>query len=547
MLPLLPAASTQAPVHATVVEHRDQWTNSARAVERFQEQGAEATLQSFGEALNLKPGIFCMASFSTEIEGYAAWQRKHRKSILDWVGEGNVLAILVQTDQTQPSPDLIPDTLKAVRNDADYGRVEVQSHEHPLVRGLPASISVHDTRTSWETFTSQTGFHVIVTTAQGDPVLMEAAHGKGRIILSALALDKTISPADQLRPGYEQTAKTFFANLVNHAESVMSGEADVYEPSLSPETLRQVAEDSFSIAILPDTQVYAERYPGIFDLQTAWLRSHHRRLNIRYVLHLGDITNRNTPEQWMNARRSYNLIEGIIPYVLVGGNHDYGPGGNAKTRDTYMNDYFPFDRYSAQPGFGGAYEEGKIDNTYFTLEGHGQKWLILGLEWGPRDEVLAWADGVMERHKDHRGILITHAHMYFDETRYNFAKFGREQSWNPHAYGTEGGVNDGQEVWDKLLKKHDFAFAINGHVLGDGAAYLPQQNQRGGTTHQMLMNYQMRQLGGEGYLRIMEFTADNRVRIKAYSPMYDRFLLSPAQSFELELGSPAALSHGHSH
>ena len=67
-------------------------------------------------------------------------------------------------------------------------------------------------------------------------------------------------------------------------------------------------------------------------------------------------------------------------------------------------------------------------------------------------------------------------------------------------------------------------------MLGDGTGYLASVNDTGTTTHQILSNYQMRQLGGEGYLRLLEFLPDGRtVRVRTYSPVYEKFLLDPDQ------------------
>jgi hypothetical protein len=110
------------------------------------------------------------------------------------------------------------------------------------------------------------------------------------------------------------------------------------------------------------------------------------------------------------------------------------------------------------------------------------------------------------------------------------------QHYNPHEYRTPGGVHDGEELWQMLVRKHDFAFTLNGHVLGDGTGYLASKNDGGRTTHQILQNYQMRRLGGESYLRLLEFLPDKRtVRVRTYSPLYDKYMLEPDQQFSLAM------------
>lgn len=106
------------------------------------------------------------------------------------------------------------------------------------------------------------------------------------------------------------------------------------------------------------------------------------------------------------------------------------------------------------------------------------------------------------------------------------------QHYNPHEYRTPGGVSDGEELWQNLVRKHRFVLTLNGHVLGDGTGYLASQNDSCHTVHQILANYQFRPLGGEGYLRLLEFLPDRRtVRVKTYSPLYDKYLTEADQQF----------------
>jgi len=220
----------------------------------------------------------------------------------------------------------------------------------------------------------------------------------------------------------------------------------------------------------------------------------------------------------------------------VPGNHDYGPRGNASTRQTLLNEHFPFEGHARQPTFGGAMEEGKLDNTYHLFEAGGRGWIILCLEWGPREGTIAWANRVMEEHEGRTGILVTHAYMNNNDRRYDHTDTEHPQQYNPHHYKTPGGVHDGEELWQKLVRKHNFAMTLNGHVLGDGAGYLASTNDAGGVVHQMLSNYQMRPLGGEGYLRLLEFQPDGKtVRVKTYSPVFDAWITAADQQFQLQL------------
>jgi len=535
------AAMMMAP-QAWVFDHTDAWTQSAHAESRLRAAGFAVSRLSAGDDIGkLPPGLIVFGSFSSEAPG-ADRVAKH-PGLTDWIRRGGVLLQLTQADQNEAEPPFLPSGLRATRDDADFPSLHLSKASHPLVAGLGAGpFAFHPARTSWETFRSQRGFEVLASADwEGSrPALMTSTLGRGAIVLTSLALDKEITPKEGVTEAHERAfaafQEGFFRNLREWVATANATGLPASIASMSAEDVAPVTPGSWSLALLPDTQVYAQSFPGVFSAQTAFLRNHAARLNLRYVLHLGDITNWNTPEQWRNAYDSMRLLHGHVSYALAPGNHDYGPRGNAGTRETYLNEFFPYSEHIAQPGFGGAFEPGKIDNTYHLFEAGGRKWIVIALEWGPRDEAVAWADSVMAKHPDRTGILITHAYMFSDETRYDWAKFGAKQTWNPHSYATPGSKNDGEQLWQKLVRKHRFAMTLNGHVLNDGAAHLVSPDDSGRNVHQILANYQMRQLGGEGYLRILEFQPDGkRVRIKAYSPVYDRYILRPDHTFEIEI------------
>ena len=75
-----------------------------------------------------------------------------------------------------------------------------------------------------------------------------------------------------------------------------------------------------------------------------------------------------------------------------------------------------------------------------------------------------------------------------------------------------------------------------GTCAARGLGFLASKNDRGQTVHQMLVDYQVRSLGGEGYLRLLEFLPDGKtVHVKSYSPLYDKYLEEPEQQFSFEL------------
>ncbi len=299
---------------------------------------------------------------------------------------------------------------------------------------------------------------------------------------------------------------------------------------------------SWSLAVLPDTQNYATFYPGMFHLQTQWLVDNKDKYNIKYALQLGDVTNHNTVIEWERASAAMAKLDNVLPYAIVPGNHDYAKGGADNDRTTtLMNDYFPPTRFSKWPTFGGVMEQGRIENNFHIFQAGGQKWLVMGLEWGPRDHVLVWADEIINKYPDHKAIIITHAYLYSDSTRYDWAANGDAQRWNPHnyheSYKAGGIVNDGEQMWDKLVKKNkNVLMVVNGHVLNDGLGYLKSKADNGNDVHQMLVNFQMRPIGGESWLRMLEFLPDGKtVQVKNYCPLSDKYETDPESQFVMTL------------
>ncbi|MGE9270554.1 MAG: hypothetical protein ACQKBU_07100, partial [Verrucomicrobiales bacterium] len=109
------------------------------------------------------------------------------------------------------------------------------------------------------------------------------------------------------------------------------------------------------------------------------------------------------------------------------------------------------------------------------------------------------------------------------------------QLYNPHNYTTPGGVNDGEELWQELVRKHNFVLTLNGHVLGDGTGFRTDPNDAGQNVHQMLANYQfLSPFGGNGFLRLLVVNPDGTVEVKSYSPLYNEFLSDADQAFEFD-------------
>lgn len=310
--------------------------------------------------------------------------------------------------------------------------------------------------------------------------------------------------------------------------------------------VQPISAGSWTLAILPDTQWYSynDANAPMFYSQTNFLRDHAADLNLKYVLHEGDIVQTGINSEWDRALTAMSTLNGVVPYALTTGNHDLGVGGNAANRESGFNNpaYFgPGSYYATQPSIGGFYQEGKTDSSWHTFNANGQDWLVVNLEWGPTNEMLDWASQVISDHSSYRTMVITHSYMYWDNTRYNWAEKGTSQYANPHQFppqwltGPESVVNDGEEMWNKLIRKHDnIDFVFSGHALSPGTGYRSDMSDGGHPVHQLLANSQD-DPNGLGNMRLLEFKTDGSVDLRTYSPYLDQYNRQYTQQFTLRL------------
>ncbi|MGD8862657.1 MAG: hypothetical protein PVI30_21785 [Myxococcales bacterium] len=481
-------------------------------------------------------GLIFLGSHASEHGEYEGYVREHSRALYEFVDRANVLVQMAQDPALEERPPFLPTTHEARRDDRERQSAHVLARGHPLLsgvrlRGRRLAFSGPDVGPF--PFDDQGGFEVVLSgdEAGASPLLMEGAYGQGRIVLSGMRFDAPVSPSDES----EAFSDTFLANLRDHVMRVCARATTALD--ITPRSADEAfTQGSSMLAVLPDTQVYSLRRPGLFYAQTGWIAGHAERLDIRFVAHLGDVVNNNSRHEWRHAGAAMGLLDGVVPFSIAPGNHDYGPSGDASTRETLLNEYVDFETSAARESFGGEYEPGRLDNTYHLFSIGGRDWILLSLEWGPRDEVIEWANGVMEQHPDRHGILVTHAYTNNNDRRYDHTDTEHPQDFNPHQYATTGGVNDGEELWQKLVRHHRFSIVLSGHVLGDGTGYVTSETDLGNTCHQMLSNYQMRREGGQGYMRLLEFLPDGQtVQVFSYSPYFDNFLLAPDQRFSFRL------------
>ena len=175
--------------------------------------------------------------------------------------------------------------------------------------------------------------------------------------------------------------------------------------------------------MFPDTQQEVLRSSdGRFVNRTQWLVANRAKLDLRFVTHTGDVVNWDTPDhsQYAVARNAFNVLNSAgIPYSLSIGNHDSqatGVGGAARDASrshALQRDTSVFNAYLNRQAtdLAGAYQAGKVDNTFHIFSAGGKGWLVLNLELWPRPAVVAWAEQVVKTHPKLNVIVVTHSYL----------------------------------------------------------------------------------------------------------------------------------------
>jgi hypothetical protein len=297
--------------------------------------------------------------------------------------------------------------------------------------------------------------------------------------------------------------------------------------------LAHATAQDFTIVALPDTQFYSAKYPEIFKAQTQWIADNVAAKNIKLVLMEGDIVNGGGETyQWQNADAAMKILDGKVPYMVAMGNHDYNqnqPLGRTASA-TNFNKWFGPIRYTGQSWYQATFTQGSNENYYGFFSFSGRDYIVVVLEAFPRDAVLDWANNVLAAHHGREAILLTHAYLYYDNTR-----IGRCDGFNAAKIGVTDG-NDGEPMWPKLVSKHpNISLVLSGHVTpGDGTGRLSELGVNGNLVNQVVADYQTLANGGNGWLRIMTFhPSSNTIDVKTYSPWLNQYKTDSENQFTL--------------
>ncbi len=215
-------------------------------------------------------------------------------------------------------------------------------------------------------------------------------------------------------------------------------------------------EYDYTFVIIPDIQIMTRYNTNRANSMTKWIADNKEKYNIQFVSFMGDLSDSgNLESNYAAAKTAMDNLNNKVPYCFVPGNHDYVDNFNAARDTTLYNKYFPYSVHSKLPGFGGAYEEGDMENTYYIFNVGEVNYLVFNFEFRTRMKVLRWAGRVIEQYPEHRVIIARH-----DNLKPN-AKFETGRS---DAYDT----TDAQTMFDALGSQYANVFMnLGGHYPTD--------------------------------------------------------------------------------
>ena len=172
----------------------------------------------------------------------------------------------------------------------------------------------------------------------------------------------------------------------------------------------------YAIAVIPDIQAMTYTSHKNLTQLSNWLVTNKNKYNIQFTMYLGDLVESkyvNDPvkskSEWEFMTRQLFLLDGKMPYTFVPGNHDYDDWASGSRSLTNFNKYFSYEKYSSLEYFGGAFEEGHLENVYYIFDVGEIEYLVFALEYTPRYNVFNWVDRIISEHPDKRVIITTHA------------------------------------------------------------------------------------------------------------------------------------------
>lgn len=280
-------------------------------------------------------------------------------------------------------------------------------------------------------------------------------------------------------------------------------------------------EYAYSFAAIGDTQALCQSFPEQYAAMYDWIVDNVESKQMKFVFGLGDITEGNTDAEYRLARENMDKMNSVVRYSMCRGNHE---------TIEKMNRFFPaLDYFDV---LGGCYKGG-IENAWQELMVGDIPYLMMNLDYGAADDVLAWANEVIAAHPYHNVIITTHAYLANDGTPLSTDR----HSYVPTVDGAH--LNNGDDMWDGLFSQHEnIVMVLCGHLCD----FVTTQTEgvHGNTVVQMMMDPTHLDIDywGAGLVSMFYFSEDGRqVQVEHYSTVRQQWY-KRSDAIELDIVEP---------
>lgn len=271
-------------------------------------------------------------------------------------------------------------------------------------------------------------------------------------------------------------------------------------------------EDNYNIVLIPDTQNTVEYCGDVMDAAVDGLIDTADELNVKGVIHLGDVVDDNNDDaQYVTARNVfYQLPDAGIKFLVQMGNHDGWASGTHNYYNSFSGKSTSFLRRASWYLTNSPHGDG--NSSYMFVQGGSYNYLVISLScsgsgagqnnntgWDSRDE--EWLRSVLEEYPNCPTIVTTHDLQNCSATE-------------PSAITLS---SRGTQLWN-IVKDYDQVFMmVGGHSHGSGVEML--ENTNGKPVVSILTDYQFAYNGGNGFFRYLEFDESaDKIYYSTYSP-----------------------------
>ncbi len=331
-----------------------------------------------------------------------------------------------------------------------------------------------------------------------------------------IASDYSTAPSGDNLLGYYDFSSYNKTNPQSKIEDLSSSDNDLvrfYE--LYDEPVKELGEYAYSFALVGDPQVININYPHNMNKPFEWIRDNAEQKKIAFAFNLGDITDKDTDEEWARADEAFHLLDGAVPYSVIRGNHD-------KSVAKY-NEVFDYESHKHM--IAGSYD-GTMLNTYQTFEVCGNKYLVLNLDFKMQKDVVDWANEIVAKYHDRNVIITTHIYLASDGTTLDTQNDGLSAD-------KYGAVYDGEGLWKNLISKHkNISMVFAGHITSTTILTTQRVGIHGNTVTQILVDPQgldgVYGPDGLGMVAMLYFTEDGKIaNTQFYSTIQDKYFVYP--------------------